>query len=73
MVTCHTSLLILPLWPILLQTPSMYPRILTAVGVVAMAVVVLYLYKHGQLGSPKEMVDEAAKDVKDAAKAATGK
>ena len=51
----------------------MYPRIWTAVGVVAMAVVVYYLYKHGQLGSPKEMVEEAAKDAKDAAKGATGK
>ena len=45
-------------------------RIWTAVGAVAIAIVAYYWYKHGHLGSPTEMANEAAKDAKDAAKGA---
>ena len=49
------------------------PRIYAMAGALAIGVIAYYLYKHGQLGSPKEMVGEAAKDAKDAVKSAAGK
>ncbi len=45
-----------------------YQRAITAVGVVAIAVVLYYLYKHGELGNPKEMINEVVHDGKEAAK-----
>lgn len=47
-----------------------YQRIVTVLGVVAIAIVGYYLYKHGELGNPKEMISEAVKDGKGAAEAA---
>lgn len=44
-----------------------YQRIVTVLGVVAIAIVGYYLYKHGELGNPKEMISEAVKDGKGAA------
>ncbi len=45
-----------------------HQRLITAAGVLAIAVVVYYLYKHGELGNPAEMLNEAVKDGKEAAK-----
>lgn len=41
---------------------------MTMAGMLAMAVVAYYLYKHGELGSPTEMANEAIKDAKEAGK-----
>lgn len=43
-------------------------RVMTIAGMLAMAVVAWYLYKHGELGSPTDMANEAIKDVKEAGK-----
>lgn len=43
-------------------------RIVTYLGMAALAIVAYYLYKHGELANPTDMANEALKDAKDAGK-----